>query len=502
MKHTIDRALVAYLEGLTLRGGDHDGAALVALPWERRFLRGAFRGPGSAALSIGRGNGKSALVAGVACAVVDPRGPLSGARREVVCVAGSFEQARIVFEDVLAFLGDRYDLDDRRVWRKSNTANRAQLEHKATGAKVRCIGSDPQTAHGLRPFLALIDEPAQHEHSTRDRLLAAIRTGLGKMPDSRLIALGTRPSDDSHWFSRMLAGEGVAYAQVHAAAPDAPPFQVKTWRAANPSMDHLPSLRAQIQEEAATARHSPELLASFEALRLNLGTSDVVQSHLLDPGLWERIEGEAAADGRPAWGLDLGTSAAQSAVAAYYPSGRLDVLAAFPTLPGLAERGLRDGVGNLYALCAKRGELIQTGGEAVDIGALLRTALDRFGVPSAIAADMWRAAELKDCLKRAGIPMVPLALRGMGWKDGAEDVRAFRRACAEGRVTPTVSLLLRSAVSEARTIVDAAGNHKLAKASEGGRRARARDDAAAAAILAVSAGYRRPGGRAVYLGTA
>ena len=67
----------------------------------------------------------------------------------------------------------------------------------------------------------------------------------------------------------------------------------------------------------------------------------------------------------------------------------------------------------------------------------------------------------------------------------------FRRACLEGRVTPLRSLILTSAVGEARTMVDAAGNAKLAKATEGGRRARARDDAVAAAILAVSLGSRR-----------
>ena len=96
----------------------------------------------------------------------------------------------MIFEDVVAFLGDRYDLEDRKVWRKQDSANRAWLEHKATGARVRCIGSDPATAHGLRPYLALIDEPAQHEASTRDRMLAAIKTGLGKTPGSRMLSLG------------------------------------------------------------------------------------------------------------------------------------------------------------------------------------------------------------------------------------------------------------------------------------------------------------------------
>ena len=44
---------------------------------------------------------------------------------------------------------------------------------------------------------------------------------------------------------------------------------------------------------------------------------------------------------------------------------------------------------------------------------------------------------------------------------------------------------------EARSIADPAGNEKLCKATEGGRRLRARDDAVAAAILAVAEGSRR-----------
>ena len=79
-----------------------------------------------------------------------------------------------------------------------------------------------------------------------------------------------------------------------------------------------------------------------------------------------------------------------------------------------------------------------------------------------------------------------------GFGDGAEDVRGFRKACADRRVVPTPSLLLRSAMAEARTVSDPAGNAKLSKGSQGGQRVRARDDAAAAGILAVAAGIRAP----------
>ena len=78
----------------------------------------------------------------------------------------------------------------------------------------------------------------------------------------------------------------------------------------------------------------------------------------------------------------------------------------------------------------------------------------------------------------------------MGYRDGSEDVRAFRSACLSGRVSPVHSLLLTAAMSEARLAVDPSGNAKLAKSSEGGRRLRSKDDAVAAAILAVACGVR------------
>ena len=332
------RGLVDYLGTLTLTGGDHDGEPLEVLPWQARFIRGAFGQPGDAGLSLGRGNGKSALCAGIACAVVDPAGPLHGNRREVVVVASSFAQGRIIFEDALAFLGARHDLGDRSEWRRQDSPNNATLEHRASGARIRCLGSDPRRAHGIRPALVLCDEPAQWPPSTGERMLAALRTSLGKSPGTKLVALGTRPSDPGHWFARLL--EGAAYSQTHAARPNDPPFQVRTWRRANPSLDHLPSLLEQLRTEAADARRDPALLWQFRALRLNGGQPDTEQALLLEAGLWASIEGTAGLSGPTVWGIDLGTTAAQSAVACYWPqTGALRAVAAFPAEPSLSERG-------------------------------------------------------------------------------------------------------------------------------------------------------------------
>ena len=251
-------------------------------------------------------------LAGLGAAAVD--GPLAVPRAETLLVASSFEQGRISFEHILAFLRERHgaELDNKSKWRIWDTAQQARISNRSNGATVRCLGSDPRRAHGAAPSLILLDEPAQWPDTSSDRMLAALRTAAGKQPTCRLIALGTLPADKEHWFSKMLFG-GADYSQLHAAGKEAPKFQARTWHKANPSLRYMPDLLDAIRRESVKAKRDPAVLASFEALRLNLGTSDTLRSVLLGLETWLAIEGEAPAEGGCVWGIDLGTSAAQSA---------------------------------------------------------------------------------------------------------------------------------------------------------------------------------------------
>ena len=61
-------------------------------------------------------------------------------------------------------------------------------------------------------MLVLADEPAQWKPTQRDRIYSALRSRLGKIPGARLLAIGTRPDDASHWFARLLKRSGMTYA--------------------------------------------------------------------------------------------------------------------------------------------------------------------------------------------------------------------------------------------------------------------------------------------------
>ena len=485
--------LLEYIGGLMISQGEGAGQPLQVMPWQERFVRGAFAPDVQiAALTAARGVSKTTTCAAIAAAGLD--GPLMQPRGQVIVAAASLNQARVLNDHCRAFLEAKHGkLTRARGWRSVDSPNMVLTANLDTGAELRAIASDPARAHGLAPSLVLVDEPAQHPRAVRDRLWAALSTALGKLSGSRAVVLGTRPvSGSGHYFTELLDG-AADYAQVHDAPADTDPLDERAWEAANPSLPYFPALRRTVAREAKRAAANPELLPAFRALRLNAGTPEVDQHELVSAVAWRRciVEDGPGMEPPVAWGIDLASGGAMSAVAGYsLGTGALDVIAAFPAVPNLAERGRRDGVGDAYERMAARGELLIHPGHTVKVARLLAQARERFGEPELIASDYHRRAELRDALDDAEIPAAKLELRRGGYNDGAEDVSRFRRAVLDRVVVAAPSLLLATAIGEARTISNSAGHEKLATTTQGGRRQLARDDAAAAAILGVAVAER------------
>ena len=494
-------ALAEWIGALRVSQGEGTGQPFRVLPWQADFLAGlADPDTEIAALTVARANGKSAFLAAVASAYM--RGPAARERGDVLVVASAFRQARVIFEHALEFLRPEIEAYPR-AWKITDNEQAARAEYLPSRARLRAVGSDARKAHGTAFRLALLDEPAQWGTAASGgrELFRTIVTAMGKHPGAKVVALGTRAEGgaDDHWFAR-LCGEAAPgrFAQVFAASVEDDPFDPETWALANPSLPYFPTLRRTLEREANEARTDPEALASFRALRLNTGSALVDRPIILTADDWQACECAELppAKGRQVWGFDLGSGGmegAMSAVCAYWPlTGRLEVLAAFPAEPDLVRRGQSDGVGDLYVRMRDRGELLALGRRVVPVRELVRTARDRWGHPDAIAADRWRQHELRESLE-AELSPVPFSARGAGWQDGGEDLRRFVAAARTGRVRAPVSLLLRSAMREARAARDSAGNAKLAKRTQGGRRSAAKDDAVAAMLAAVAEGIRRHG---------
>jgi len=378
--------------------------ALRVLPWESRWLRGVLQdGVLYGALSVSRGNGKTSWAGAIATAALVPGGPLFIAGTAVVVVAASFGQAREAYEATREAL-QPWVRSDPDAWRFLDS-QRLLIEHRPTTTKLEVRGSEARTLHGIRRGrLFILDEPAQWQANMSDRIWSAVRTSLGKVPGAKVLAIGTRPATTTHWFSRLLAGGRATFATSYHADKEDDPFAPATWRKANPSLSALPALREVIEVEAAEAREDASLLPGFKALRLNMGVVDHEQQLLLDASTWERIELLPGGDPVGGWvlGLDLGQNAAMSAASAYWwRTGYVQCFAMFAQTPDLEERGRKDHVGDLYQRMYDRGELCTTPGRIVPADLLLAEVVERWGMPSAIVADRFREAEVREALTAA-----------------------------------------------------------------------------------------------------
>ena len=161
-----------YIQGLTIGQGRYAGQPFKLLGWQRRFLRGAFNQPDDAALSMGRGGGKSTFTAAIACAAVDVGGPLVEPMGECLVIASSFDQGLVNFRHMLHFMQpsfEQHGTGPRGRFRIQDSANRATITDRETGAIVRVLGSDPRRLHGAAADEDASDAEAKPPRSPRVR---------------------------------------------------------------------------------------------------------------------------------------------------------------------------------------------------------------------------------------------------------------------------------------------------------------------------------------------
>lgn len=487
-------AALAFFKKLTVPEGRMAGKPVKLARYQVEFIKGALgNGVMVGCLSIGRGNGKTALSAGLALA--DVMGELTNQpKREVILAARNRDQAKIAFNFIVGFVEGLPE--DEQALFTIRRGSKLEVEYSGNGGGLaRCIAADGKSVLGGAPTLAILDERAAWDREKGDNLENAILSGLGKR-DGRALIISTSAPDDANTFSRWLdEPPNGTYVQEHRPPFGLPADDVESLLIANPGTKEGigPTKEWLVAQAQRAIARGGSALSSFRNLNRNerVATDDRSMLVTIDEWLSAEVAPQElpARDGPCVLGVDLGGSRSMSAAALYWPeTGRLEAVGTFPCNPSLANRGASDGVSGRYEEMNKRGELTTMGDTTVPVGRWLADIVnmtDGQGI-ACIVGDRFRHAEFQEAMRAAGLERVPFIWRGFGWKDGAEDIERFRRALFEGKVRTIPSLLLRSAFSDAITLIDPAGNHKLAKARSLGR-----IDAAAAAVVAVAEGQRR-----------
>ena len=483
-----------FLQSLQIPQGPKAGKLIKLAPFQRQFVKGALADAVNVGvLSIGRGNGKSALSAGLALGALLGEFDSQPAR-EILIAARTRDQARIAFDFAVQFLQTLHEDIQKRVTIRRSPRLELEYEGDGGGHFLRAISADGKNALGGAPNLVLLDERGHWPVDQGYDLEHALLSGRGKR-GGRALIISTSAADDRHPFSVWLDEDPTGvYRQEHRPAPNLPADDKDSLLIANPGAKHgigadLKWLKS--QADRAIARGG-STLTTFRLYnrneRISGETRDVVLT--VDEYLSCEVTDVPPRQGSCVVGIDLGGSASMSAAAYYWPdTGRLECVGTFPSSPSLADRGANDGVSGRYVEMEQRGELTVLGNKTVPVADWLQAVAAHVEGESiaAIVADRYKQAEFAEAAQTAGI-RAPMVWRGMGFKDGSEDIERFKRSVFDGKVLTKPSLLLRSAFADAVCLRDPANNMKLAKARSTGR-----IDPAAAAIIAVAQGARMMG---------
>lgn len=450
------------------------------LPFHAKWIKSSFHPDVQvSALSCPRGNAKTWLMGWLGACAMTPGAPLWREGVEVLGVSASFEQSRVM----MTFLRESLE-GNGEMYRSLDSGQRLALTHTNTNTKMRVLSSSGKRAMGLSQFHTIMaDEPGSWEARGGALMYDALRTSLGKLPEQRLLLIGTRaPAEQDGWWPNLLdAGSGNGtHVQVLTAPDDAPWDSMKTIKAVNPLLSANENLKKTILRERDDARRNPSMIPAFRAFRLNQQVN-VHRDVLIPADTWRRVESREVPprEGMPILALDLGSERSWSGAWALWPNGRSECFALAPGIPDLDERERQDAMPKgLYRRLYEDGVLLVDEGLRVSRIEVLIEHLKGIGIfPDEVLCDRFLLGQLQDAATDWRI--TPRVVR---WSEATEDIAAFRKLAEDGplSIAPECRALARVSLSQASVKADDQGSLRLEKKRHG----RSRDDVSVAATLA------------------
>jgi phage terminase large subunit-like protein len=480
------RAVDFFHECLTHTKGKWAGKPLHLEWWQQAIIANLFgwkRPDGTrryreGLIYVPRKNGKTQLVAGIACLVLfcdnEP-----GA--EIYSAAADEEQARIAFA-----------MAKQMVLQEPALATRAKIVGSAIVyerqvSSYKPISSIADTKHGASTHLALIDE--LHVHKDRD-LVDVLITSTGARAQPMIIHLTTadyqRPGsicNEKHEYASKvrdrIIDDPAFLPVIYEASREDDWTAEATWRKANPNLGISIPLEY-FQRECKRAQDTPGYENTFKRLHLNIITEQA--SRWLAMDRWD-LGAVAPPDlaGRECFaGLDLAATTDIAALVMDFPDGAggHDVLCRFwiPADSAIA-REKRDRVP--YPQWIRAGLIIQTPGDVIDYD-VIRRDINELGKVyrfKELAIDRWAAAQITTQLSGDGFEVVPF---GQGYGSMSAPSKELEKLVLAGGWRHGGNAVLRWMASNVATETDAAGNIKPSK-----RKSTERIDGIVAGLMAL-----------------
>lgn len=287
-----------------------DGSPFVLHEFQQRMFADYFGGVTETLILIPKKNGKTTSLAALALhhLLVTPDA-------ECVIAAASRDQAQILLNQARGFV--------RRSGLGRHVAvTKREIVSLRDEGRVRVMASDSETADGVIPTLAIVDE--LHRHKDNGAMYGVFHDGLGPR-DGRIITISTAGEDEDTPLGRLRTGAldlptttdgAYRYARsddfaMHewALSPDEDREDMKVVKRANPAPWQT--------VEVLRRRHDSPSMTTTRWARFGCGVWMQGEEAWIDPDAWDACRGDVdLSDAKVFVGVDIGRKKDSAAVLA------------------------------------------------------------------------------------------------------------------------------------------------------------------------------------------
>lgn len=440
-----------------------------------------------AILSMGRKNGKSALVSCILLAHIC--GPMARQNQQIASCALSRDQASIVFRHA----SNMIQMNPTLAGITSIVPSGKKIVGLYMNTEYKALAADSSTAMGASPALCVFDETGQVKASGRGAdFLSAMMTSQGAYENPLQIFISTQAPSDADPFSQLIddavmSKDPKTVVHLYAADKDAELLDEAQWAQANPALGLFRS-ESDLREQMMQASRLPSFEHEAKNLLLNqrvalegLAFAPQIVGENNEPSDWQAFR-----DNEVHLSLDLSRINDLTAAVLTTTDGESVHVKtfAFTPLGGIEDRASRNKIPLVE--WAEREIVYAVPGDTLDYRTIceyLMREFDEQGIAiTSIQFDDWNIENFKHAAEAVGFcPFAKWVEVRQGFKSMSPRIQELETALLQRKLRLDNHPVMNMGLAAAVVVSDPASNRKIKKPKEYGPKV----DAVIALIMGV-----------------